>query len=223
MKIVFLAYREWALKVIDKIKGSKNIHNFILLKSPEEFEKFSCLEDSKNKVIIAIGWSWILPKKFTEENLCLGIHPSDLPNFRGGSPLQNQIINGLVASKVTIFQLTSELDAGKIWGKEDLCLEGDSFSEIEINLVKSSVKLLRKFFDKFPNIKPEIQNISEGSYYKRRLPEDSKIDIKDFKKHGLKKIYDKIRCLTDPYPNAYIEDSKGNKLYFKQIEYQVKR
>ena len=33
--------------------------------------------------------------------------------------------------------------------------------------------------------------------------------INDLKKCSLKQLYNKIRCLGDPYPNAYIKDKSG--------------
>ena len=35
-------------------------------------------------------------------------------------------------------------------------------------------------------------------------------------------IYNKIRCLTYPYPNAYTKDINGNKLFFKEVAFKNK-
>ena len=75
------------------------------------------------------------------------------------------------------------------------------------------------FYKKYPRIKPIKINNKKGTYFKRRKPSESRISIEDFKKKGLKFIYNKIRCLTYPYPNAYIQDKKGNKLYFEKVKY----
>ena len=58
------------------------------------------------------GWSWIVSKDLIENFTCLMLHPSPLPLYRGGSPLQNQIIEGKKTSKVSIIIMTEELDAG---------------------------------------------------------------------------------------------------------------
>ena len=50
------------------------------------------------------------------------LHPSDLPKFRGGSPIQNQIINGVKKTKISIFRINSEIDAGDIVAKAPLDL-----------------------------------------------------------------------------------------------------
>ena len=48
-----------------------------------------------------------------------------LPKYRGGTPLQNQIINDDLDSAVTIFKMTSVMDAGPICSQEYLSLRGD--------------------------------------------------------------------------------------------------
>ncbi|BDB56761.1 hypothetical protein [Flavobacterium ammonificans] len=45
---------------------------------------------------------------------------------------------------------------------------------------------------------------------------DSKLNLGDFNKMTLQEIYNFIKCLTDPYPNAFLED---NKLIFKNVSY----
>ena len=114
----------------------------------------------------------------------------------------------------------NKIDSGDIWLKEDLCLEGDSIKEIFDNITNSSIKLLNNFFNLYKTLKPEKQDIYLGSYHKRRKPEQSKIQVDDFKNKPLTEIYNFIRCLTDPYPNAFIEDENGNKLYFTGVKYK---
>ena len=42
------------------------------------------------------------------------LHPSSLPQYRGGSPIQNQIIDGIKESEVCIFKMEKEIDSGQI-------------------------------------------------------------------------------------------------------------
>ena len=43
-----------------------------------------------------------------------------------------------------------------------------------------------------------------------------------FNVEELLKIYNQIRCLSEPYPSAYIEDSDGNRLFFDKVRYVEK-
>jgi len=201
------------------IEKHKKVNVKKIITTLEEYKSYENNPLSDVDLILFIGWSWIIPESFTESNICLGIHPSDLPYYRGGSPPQNQIIDGMIESKISLITLSNKLDAGDIWLKKDFSLVGDSMEKVFENLIQSSIKLLNDFFNIYPNIKPETQDITKGSYFRGRRPEESKISLNDFKSMSLFEIYNFIRCLTDPYPNAYIEDEDGNKLVFKNITY----
>lgn len=220
LKVVFCGYREWAVDIIKSVSNHPKIEVINFIKSYEEYKSSVNFFPDDIDMIIFLGWSWIIPPEVTDKYLCLGIHPSDLPEYRGGSPIQNQILDGIERTKVTLMTLSSEkLDAGEVWMKEDLDLRGDLIDHIFKNISQSSIKLLNRFFDVFPDLKPEKQNISKGSYFKRRKPEQSLLTADDLKNKSLKELYNFIRCLSDPYPNAYMEDSQGNRLLFKHVEY----
>jgi methionyl-tRNA formyltransferase len=220
-KVLFCGYRDWAKKIIKELKESDSYIFIDQIDSKEEFnEKIKYFLHDIDMVIF-IGWSWIIPKEITSSVLCIGIHPSDLPQFRGGSPIQHQIIKGLKHSKVSLMTLSQDkLDAGDIWAKNDFSLEGENMGVIFNNIVISSVQMLSEFLTKYPNIKPEKQDLNKGSYFKRRKPEESKIMQAELSKIPLEDLYNKIRCLTDPYPNVYIEDEYGNRLYIDGVKFK---
>jgi len=222
MRVIFCGYRSWALNIIDEIKKHKKINSFEIISSKEEYDlKFNKLVVNADLTVF-LGWSWIIPKEITNKYLCVGVHPSDLPDYRGGSPIQHQIINGVIETKISLMTISEKLDGGDIWLKNDLHLGGDTIEIVFKNLEESSIALFYNFFNLYPNIEPIKQDLTKGSYFKRRAPEESRIKIEDFKNKPLKEIYNTIRCLTAPYPNAYIEDSEGNKLYFKEVIYRKK-
>lgn len=222
MRVIFCGYRSWALNIIDEIKKHKKINSCEIISSKEEYDfKFNKLVINSD-LIVFLGWSWIIPKEITNKYLCVGVHPSDLPDYRGGSPIQHQIINGIVETKVSLMTISEKLDGGDIWLKNNLDLRGDTIEIIFKNLEESSIALFNNFFNLYPNIQPIKQNLTKGSYFKRREPEESRIKIEDFINKPLKEIYNTIRCLTDPYPNGYLEDSAGNRLYFKEVKYVPK-
>ena len=220
MNVIFCGYRQWASDVFKELANHPKVNCIKIIKSNEEYLFHVDSFGDNIDFILFLGWSWIIPPEITKKYLCLGIHPSDLPNYRGGSPLQHQIINGVVKSKVTLMTLSSEkLDGGEIWLKEDLDLSGNTMDEIFLHLVTSSKKLLKNFIENYSSIKPQQPKLDEGSYYKRRLPSQSEITLNQLQEMSLLDIYNFIRCLTDPYPNAYISDKEGNKLLFKEVAF----
>jgi methionyl-tRNA formyltransferase len=221
MNIIFLAYRDWALRAANEVAKKFPSNSYYFFHSEDEFENhfFSREQELKKYIAIAIGWSWLIPKKIVDSILCLGLHPSDLPSYRGGSPIQHQIIDGVIDSKMSLFELKSGIDNGPIWGKSELSLRGDSMEEIFNNFTLSSIENLTTFFNEYPNINPAEQDIGAGSYCGRRSGNESQLQQADFDFANLIPLYNKIRCLTDPYPNAFIEDEIGNRIYFQKIKF----
>ena len=76
----------------------------------------------KPNIILWYGWSWILPPNIVKEYNCVALHPSPLPKYRGGSPLQNQIINGETISAITLFKMEEGLDNGDVIKQLPPCL-----------------------------------------------------------------------------------------------------
>ena len=170
--------------------------------------------------MVFIGWSWIIKEDVLNKCICLGIHPSDLPFYRGGSPIQHQIIDGIIDTKITLMSLSSDkIDAGDIYAKENVSLSGSNMNEIFEHIIESSKLMLYDFITNYDKIKPQKQSLKNGSYYKRRKPQESRLSFEIMSRMTLEQIYNFIRALTDPYPNAYMEDDEGNRLVFKQVEY----
>ena len=141
----------------------------------------------KIDLIICIGWSWIIKKETLENIRCLGVHPSDLPEYRGGSPVQNQIIDGVVKSKISLFEITPKLDAGAIYLKQDCNFVGNNCTEIFNDISGASILLINNLFDTgIENIIPIQQDLKIGTYRKRRKPEDSRINMNDFTSMSLR-------------------------------------
>lgn len=222
MKILVCAYRDWAKEIFLNISSNKKVVIIDHIQSQEDLLKITS-DNIDVDLILFIGWSWILPDEITKNYLCVGIHPSDLPHYKGGSPIQNQIIDGVTKSKVTLFTLSPKLDGGDIWLKEDVEFLGNNMNEIFNKIVRASTILLNIFFNQYPNIKTVQQNSKGGSYFKRRKPKESKLSNEHLMKMNTKELYDFIRCLTAPYPNAYYEDSNGDKVFFEEIDFFKKK
>jgi methionyl-tRNA formyltransferase len=217
MKIIFCAYREWANNVVNKI--DKSFFQYKILSNNKDIKNE--ISNSNPDVIFFIGWSWIIPDEIINKYHSICVHPSKLPKYRGGSPIQNQIIDGITDSAVTLFKMNSELDAGDILFQKELNLNGelkDILNRIEI----TSVELIDNTLSKLNKNEQLIyykQDESQATYSKRRKPEDSEITIFDLQNKTAKQIYNKIRCLQDPYPNAYITLGNGEKLYILKTKY----
>ena len=221
LRIAFCGYREWALELFGTIRSNPHLDQPTLIKSKEEYDEWMSRHPPVLDFILFVGWSWLIPPQVLKDYLCLGIHPSDLPDFRGGSPIQNQIISGVKKTKISLMTLAEKIDEGDVWLKEDLSLEGANMRMIFNNIVQSSSRLLNRFFAIYPDIQPERQRHGGGCFRKRRKPADSRITMRQMETMELEELYDFIRCLTEPYPNAYLEDEHGNRLFFKEVRFEA--
>jgi methionyl-tRNA formyltransferase len=216
MQILFGGFRDWALRVHADLAKDWPME---LVSSPAAFEQM--VAEHRYDVIILAGWSWIVSKSIVEAMEVVGIHPSDLPRYAGGSPIQNQILDGVRNSAVTLFRLTPTLDLGPIIYKEPICLEGhlaQVFDEIE----RASVMVLRRYLSNWPNV-PSVSQPAEDLISRRRLkPAASRLTTQALATLTCRELWDFIRCREDPYPNAFLEDETG-RLIIRWVEFEPAR
>jgi len=222
--IVFCAYRDWATSIYRTIsKKYKDSAHFHLIESKEDFTTFFNAGNRPN-MIFFVGWSWILPKEVVQHGICICLHPSPLPRYRGGSPIQNQIINGEKESALTLFVMDEKIDHGAIAWQKSFSLAGDLQNVLD-RIAQAGLEgiddVLRQYFD---NGKLHVtpQDEKRATYFKRRTPDMSEIKPKDFLTNTAEQIYDKVRALQDPYPNAYIVCKGNTKLYLQNVKVDSK-
>lgn len=210
-KIAMVGYRNWALNIYENIKKHRHVDT-LLISSKKDFNDEKIIEYMPD-IVLFYGWSWKVSEKLINKFDCLMLHPSPLPKYRGGSPIQNQIIAGETSSKVSIIIMNNEMDAGDIVGQKSFSLEGtleEIFQRISSIGTSLTIEILDKGFKKIQ------QDHAKATYFKRRLPEESEITMDELKNKSSTYIYNKIRMLADPYPNAFIKTKDGKKILIKE-------
>ena len=137
---------------------------------------------------------------------------TDLPYGRGGSPLQNLIIRGLKTTKITAFKCVAEIDAGPVYLKKTLSLEGNAQ-----DIFLRSTKIIERMIYHIIDINPRpVKQSGKVTKFERRNPSQGNWD----KSKTLEEIYNYIRMLdSDGYPRSFIR--VGNfKLKFSNATYQ---
>ena len=209
MKIVCFGYRDWAINIYNAL--SKDNKNQIYIFKNKSNLTYKSINKINPSLVLFYGWSSIIPEKIINNFKCLMLHPSKLPKFRGGSPLQNQIIRGLKSTYVTIFVMNEELDAGDILINKKISLDGN-MNEILSRIETVGIEMTKIILSK--KIKLKKQDHNKATIYKR-LNNNSEITIKHLKSLKGIELYNKILMLGDPYPNAFIKTVDGKKLYIK--------
>lgn len=170
---------------------------FYLISQKEDFTVERIGSISPVKIFIP-HWSYIIPSAIFERYECIVFHMTDLPYGRGGSPLQNLIVRGLTATKLSALRVEVGLDTGPVYLKMDLSLSGTA-EEIFVRVNKLVGKMIVEIIQN--NLQPVPQE-GDPVVFKRRKPEQS--DMSGLEK--LEEIFDYIRMLdADGYPHAYIE------------------
>jgi methionyl-tRNA formyltransferase len=151
------------------------------------------------RFIFFLHWSHIVPLSITDKYECVCFHMTDVPYGRGGSPLQNLIACGQHKTKLTALRMVQELDAGPVYLKRSLSLNGSTAEEIYMRANSLSCEMITQILDE--QIEPQEQT-GEVVSFARRIPEQSVLPTSD----DLDSIYDHIRMLdAEGYPHAFIE------------------
>tara|TARA_A200000113_G_scaffold207782_1_gene205607 strand:- start:429 stop:1082 length:654 start_codon:yes stop_codon:yes gene_type:complete len=157
----------------------------------------SFLREFDPEYIFFVHWNWKVEKEIYDNFKCVVFHTSPLPYGRGGSPIQNLILEGFEFAPVCALKMTDSLDAGPIYSKVDISLKG-SLSKIfeRINVAVNNLICELVDNDLVPHEqqgKPHIFN---------RLTERNNEIPKDL---SIKQFYDRVRMLDHKdYPNAFI-------------------
>ena len=213
-KYLFVGYRDWSIRTHSELNLPIPIIN-----TTEDLKK-AIMGNSDLRYIFFVGWSNFIEEGIIQNFECFCIHPSSLPLYRGGSPIQNQIIDGVLDSSVTLFKMNNEIDSGPIFAQKYLSLTG-SLNDIFNRISYASSDLIRDFIFKIESGKEVLlidQDDSKSTFCKRRKPSQSEIKIEEIQNSTALQLYNKIRSLDDPYPNAYITCVDGKKLFIKKVE-----
>jgi methionyl-tRNA formyltransferase len=184
-----------------------NEPNFNLLKSEIEADwrwvstqeqLLQALSTCPPRYIFFLHWNWFVTDDIWKNHECVCFHMTDVPYGRGGSPLQNLIVAGHKETKLSALRMVEEMDAGPIYTKRPLSLQGRAES-IYMRAGELSFDLIRWFVVNEPTPVPQQ---GEGTTFRRRKPAESILPAQG----ELETVYDHIRMLDAPsYPLAFVE------------------
>ena len=195
--ILIVSEKSWNKELVSYLQSTMPQYAFYLISQKEDFTVEGIGSISPVKIFIP-HWSYIIPSAIFERYECIVFHMTDLPYGRGGSPLQNLIVRGLTATKLSALRVEVGLDTGPVYLKMDLSLSGTA-EEIFVRVNKLVGKMIVEIIQN--NLQPVPQE-GDPVVFKRRKPEQS--DMSGLEK--LEEIFDYIRMLdADVYPHAYIE------------------
>ena len=130
------------------------------------------------------------------------LHGSLLPAYRGRAPVNWMLVNGEREAGVTLHHMVARADAGDIVGQRAVAIDdSDTALTLYRKLVPAGVALLTEMHPLIVagRAPRRPQDLSRGSYFGRRRPEDGRIDWR----WPARRIFNLVRAVTHPYPGAF--------------------
>ena len=144
MNYVIATIKNWNIEEYHARKNSMT-GNPKLITDKQQLNK-DFLKKIKPKYIFFPHWSWNVPSDILNEYECICFHMTDLPYGRGGSPLQNLIVNNKKKTVITALRMEKQIDAGPVYLKKPLMLDGKAqdiyknSSKIIFNMIESMLQ-----------------------------------------------------------------------------------
>ena len=192
---------------IDKwVEKNKN-HQISIIHSKEEL--------TSGDILFLISCSDIISKlersKFMKT---LVIHASDLPRGRGWSPHVWEIINGATDITLSLLEAEDKVDTGDIWKKTIVSIPKTALlDEINELIFNAELELMDFAIANYNTIKPKKQSNIDSTYWPKRSPKDSEIDINK----GISEQFDLIRiCDPDRFPVFFYKNGERFNITIKK-------
>lgn len=209
-KYIVVGSKPWNERLFDQYLG-KQSDTYWFIKSKEDLT-LSNIKQWHPRYIFFLHWSWKVPDDLIEAYECVCFHMTDVPYGRGGSPLQNLILQGHSLTKLTALRMTQDFDAGPVYLKETLSLTGNA-EEIYIRATELSFDMIEQIIQNQPEPLPQTGPVTT---FRRRQPHESELT----EVRSLQKLHDFIRMLdAEGYPKAFIQH-QGFRYEFSRAAFQ---
>lgn len=133
----------------------------------------------------------------------LNMHGSLLPKYRGRAPVNWAILNGETETGATLHYMVAKPDAGAIVAQESVPIGIDDTALIVSQAIAAAAaRLLARLLPELASGPPASypMDLSKGSYFGARTPEDGRIDWS----WPAAQIHALIRAVAPPFPGAFI-------------------
>ena len=209
-------------KILNVFVAKKFLKSDILKKIPKKIN-FTIIDNLNQKIIaetlketdIALSCGFPLIFKKSILNLpsigFLNCHAGILPKYRGGSPLNWQLINCEKMFGISVIKINHEIDGGHIFSERRFIIKKDyNINNLHKIANKNFPKMIKKKKKKIIYKQKKKKKKKNSIIWKQRTKSDS---IFDFKTKTFKQADRFVKALQDPYPNAFF--------YFKNIKYEI--
>ena len=193
---IIVSEKSWHQSMASDL-GARLGCDFTLINSPESFN-LATLQQIQPRYVFFPHWSYLISPEIFNSFECIVFHMTDLPFGRGGTPLQNLISRGFTETKISALKCTKEIDAGPIYLKRDLSLDGTAQEIYE----RASVIIADMIYEIVKENVSPVEQSGDPVVFERRKPEEGNL----IRSKNIEAAYDLIRMLdADGYPHAVVE------------------
>ena len=152
-------------------------------------------------IFVVVAYGRLLTQEILDlpKMLCINVHGSLLPKYRGAAPINWAILNGDKETGVTLQKMALALDAGDIIAQEQMTINDDeNAAQLRKRMALVGAELLIKVLDKSSLGQFSPQDESLVTFAPKLNKEMGKIDWNK----PAQSIVDQVRGLQ-PWPGAY--------------------
>lgn len=181
---------------------------------------YKLITNNHHPVGLVAAYGKIIPQSAIDlfHGQIYNIHPSLLPRYRGPSPLQQQILDGISETGVTIIQLDSQVDHGPIVAQaKDKIYQNDTTVTLGVKLFSLGTDLFLKFLPEPNHYHLEPQNDVEASFTHKLTRQDGFVPWEQFQPEKLDRQF---RAFS-PWPGVWTLTPKDKRLKLVALQPQV--
>ena len=211
-------------------------HTIIDTFTPRTFPSVARLRKLKPRLSVVAGF----PLRFSAEMIAvpelgtINCHAGPVPSYRGGSPLNWQIINGAERIWVSVLQMDEGLDTGPVLSTTSFYLGpdetiADAHRKANIAFAEAVTSVVWLMENDQVHLEARQQNHPEPApprFYSKGTPQSFYKALQKPKTWPqrnddmgqidstwpAKRIHNFVRALTHPYPGAWIKGSDGKRV-----------
>ena len=130
-------------------------------------------------IVFILSYHQIIPKEILKSNKHnIVIHASALPKGKGWAPLFWQVLEGVKEIVFSMFEASEGVDDGPIYMQKTLKLNGYELNEeLREKQAKHTINMCKEFINNYDKYKTPTPQSGLESFYPKRTPKDSKLDI----------------------------------------------
>jgi methionyl-tRNA formyltransferase len=168
------------------------------------------IDDTYNIVFILSYHKIIEDEYLLKHKHNIIIHASKLPKGKGWAPLFWQVLEGKNNIYFTMFEASNKVDDGDIYMIERLKLNGYELNQdLRYKQANLIIDMCIKFLNDYEKYKIPFKQIGKSTFYKRRTPLDSELDIND----TISNQFNLLRIVDNSdYPAFFYKDGIKYKL-----------